>query len=64
MALPMGTNGNKPDINVITEEDKRLWAVNKWLLAHPETDQVAAGAYVGLVGKNIDLTVDEHEIIG
>lgn len=58
VALPMGTNGEKPEISVLTAEDKLLWASNKWLLAHPESSEAAAGAYVGLAGKNIDLTVD------
>ena len=36
-------------------EDKLLWARNKWLLAHPEADEAAQGAYVGLKGENIDI---------
>lgn len=56
IALPMGTNTKKPDIIQITDEDKFLWARNKWLLAHPETDEAAQGAYVGLTGENIDVS--------
>ena len=37
-------------------EDKRLWARNKWLLAHKDTSEAAAGAYVGLVGENTDIS--------
>ena len=37
------------------EEDRRLWARNKWLLAHPESSEAAQGAWVGLTGRNIDL---------
>lgn len=55
VALPRGTNTEKPDITPANEEDKRLWARNKWLLAHPESQQAARGAYVGLSGKNIDI---------
>ena len=58
VALPMGTNGEKPNIEALTAEDALMWAANKWLLAHPETSEAAAGAYVGLVGKNINLIVD------
>ena len=28
-------------------------AVNKWLMAHKDTQEAENGAYVGLVGKNI-----------
>lgn len=58
VALPAGTNTDKPEINPITEESKLLWARNKWLLAHPESSEATIGAYVGLFGKNIDLTSD------
>ena len=55
VALPKGTNTEKPDITARNDEDRRLWARNKWLLAHPESRQASLGAYVGLRGKNIDL---------
>ena len=58
VALPMGTNLDKPEISVLTKEDNLLWASNKWLLAHPASSEAAAGAHVGLVGNNIDLTKD------
>ncbi len=34
-------------------DDKTLWKVNKWLLAHKDTKQATLGAYVGIVGENI-----------
>ncbi len=55
VVLPKGTNTYKPEINPRNEEDKWLWARNKWLLAHPDSGEAADGAYVGLTGKNIDL---------
>ncbi len=55
VALPKGTNTEKPSIARIGPEDRLLWARNKWLLAHPESDEAEKGAYIGLVGKNIDL---------
>lgn len=55
VVLPRGTNDAKPDITAANEEDKRLWARNKWLLAHPESDEAAQGAYVGLTGENTDI---------
>ena len=55
VALPQGTNMDKPVISGKTTEDKRLWARNKWLLAHPESSEAKQGAYIGLTGKNIDI---------
>ena len=40
------------------EEDKWLWARNKWLLAHPESNQAKRGAHIGLSGDNIDIKED------
>ena len=39
-------------------DDAQLWACNKWLLAHVESSEAAAGAYVGLEGVNIDIADD------
>ena len=55
VALPAGTNTEKPAVPPVTEEDRLLWAKNKWLLAHPASDEAAAGAYIGLAGGNIDI---------
>ena len=55
VALPKDTNTEKPDITPLTAEDKYLWARNKWLLAHPDSAEAAAGAVAALVGENIDL---------
>lgn len=55
VALPMGTNTDKPDITPKTAEDKLLWARNKWLLAHPDSGEAQQGAYIGLTGENIDI---------
>lgn len=55
VALPKGTNTERPEIKALNEEDKLLWARNKWLLAHPESSEALQGAHVGLVGKNIDI---------
>ena len=55
VALPAGTNTEKPDIRPLTEEDKLLRACNKWLLAHPDSAEAADGAYVGLTGENTDI---------
>ena len=55
VVLPRGTNTYMPEIAAGNFEDKLLWARNKWLLAHPDTSEAKAGAYVGLVGENIDI---------
>ena len=58
VALPRGTNGPKPDITPANEEDRTLWACNKWLLAHPESAEAAQGAPQLLCGENIDIAAD------
>ena len=55
IALPKGTNTDRPALMPKAPEDALLWACNKWLLAHPESDEAAQGAYVGLTGENIDI---------
>ena len=56
VVLPRGTNTDKPEIAVGNEEDNLLWARNKWLLCHPESPEAGQGAYVGLVGENLDIS--------
>ena len=55
VVLPLGTNTEKPEFVPKNDEDRWLWARNKWLLAHSESDEAAQGAYVGLRGENIDI---------
>lgn len=56
VVLPYGTNFGLPKQPAGTEgEDRLLWAENKWLLAHKDTTEAANGAYVGLIGENIDI---------
>ena len=59
IALPDKTNtdyeGVRKGVNAM---DKMLWARNKWLLAHPESSEAAAGAVVALTGVNIDIAAD------
>lgn len=58
VALPMGTNTDRPNMENLTKEDGYLTARNKWLLAHPDSSEAKGGALVGLCGKNIDIAVD------
>ena len=55
VALPWGTNTGRPAMENKTAEDPYLTARNKWLLAHPDSDEAKGGAKVGLTGKNIDI---------
>lgn len=55
VALPKGSNTEKPFMKNQGGDDNLLWACNKWLLAHPESGEAAQGAYVGLTGENIDI---------
>ena len=55
VVLPKGTNCEKPEITVKNHEDTLMTARNKWLLAHPESDEAKGGAVVGLSGENIDI---------
>ena len=58
IALPLNTNTDYRPVCKANVMDSMLWARNKWLIAHPETTEAAAGAYVGLVGENIDIAAD------
>ena len=55
VALPKGTNTAKPDMQNNGGDDPLLWACNKWLLAHAESTEAKAGAYIGLTGENIHI---------
>jgi len=55
IVLPKGTNYAMPEITPANFEDKLLFASNKWLIAHPDTNEAKQGAYVGITGENIDL---------
>ncbi|MDR1506148.1 MAG: DUF4867 family protein [Treponema sp.] len=56
IALPRGTNTEKPVITPKNREDKLLAACNKWLLAHPDSAEAKTpGIHVGITGENIDV---------
>ncbi len=58
IGLPLNTNTDYRPGGGANVMDAMLWARNKWLIAHPEASEAAAGAYVGLVGENIDIAAD------
>ena len=60
VVLPLGTNTEKPEITPKNDEDKLLWARNKWLLAHPDSSEAKSGAWIGIRGVNIDLETKEN----
>lgn len=51
IVLPKGTNYDIPS----SEQTNMLWASNKWLLAHPNSNEAKHGAHIGLIGDNIVL---------
>ena len=55
VVLPRDTNTKRPEIQTGNLEDRLLWARNKWLIAHPGSNEASAGAFVGLTGENITL---------
>ena len=55
VALPRGTNTERPRFASKTYEDTLLTARNKWLLAHAESDEAKSGAVVALTGENLDI---------
>ena len=58
VVLPRGTNTAKPDFAPKCDEDGWMTARNKWLLAHPQSDEAGSGAHIGLSGINIDIKED------
>lgn len=55
VVLPRGTNLPLAPFAPRTGEDAYLFAQNRWLLAHSDSEAARRGAYIGLVGENIDL---------
>lgn len=55
IVLPRGTNGEKPVAAGDGEENRLLWACNKWLIAHPDSGEAKQGAFAGLSGENIEI---------
>ena len=58
IALPLNTNTDYRPGGGANVLDQQLWARNKWLIAHPDTSEAAQGAFVGLIGENIDIAAD------
>lgn len=58
VALPAGTNTDFRLPGAPNPLDRQLWARNKWLIAHPDSDEAAQGAVIGLSGENTDIAGD------
>ncbi len=58
VALPLNTNTDYRPAGGANVRDAQLWARNKWLIAHPESDEARQGAFVGLIGENTDIAAD------
>ena len=58
VALPAGTNTDFRLAGLPDPLDRQLWARNKWLIAHADSDEAAQGAVIGLTGENIDIAGD------
>lgn len=53
--LPRDTNLSLENNIEKANEDALLFAKNKWLIGHKDTDLGAQGAFIGLVGENIHI---------
>ncbi len=54
IVLSSGTNGPKPNGLASFGEDSLCSGTNKWLIVHPESNEAKEGAYIGLLGENIE----------
>ena len=59
VVLTRGTNTplDKVDPSAPGEEGL-LWMRNKWLLCHPDSPQAQKGAFVGITGKNLTVSIE------
>jgi len=55
VVLPALTNLEMPEIAVKNSEDELLYARNKWLLCHKDSDEAKGRGAVRLTGENIDI---------
>lgn len=52
--LPKGTNtGNAEKCDACTTEEKMHLSTNKWLMAHPDSEEAKKGTYIGIKGENL-----------
>lgn len=59
VVLPRDTNLPLENSVEKVNEDALLFARNKWLIGHKDTDLESQGAFIGLVGENISIKMEE-----
>ncbi len=58
VVLPRDTNTPlSGSVSAKNNEDKLLLMKNKWVIAHPDSGMAKDGAYVGIVGENLKLSI-------
>ena len=58
VVLERGTNAPLDAVDPSAPgEQGLLWMQNKWLICHPDSPQAAKGAFVGIRGENITLSI-------
>ena len=58
VVLEKGTNEALESVNTAAPgEEKLLWMRNKWLTCHPDSPQKEKGAFAGIYGENLTLTI-------
>lgn len=59
VVLTKGTNEPLDRVDTAAPgEEGLLWMRNKWLLCHPDSPQAQKGAFVGITGRNLTLSID------
>ena len=59
VVLTRGTNTPLERVDAAAPgEEGLLWMRNKWLLCHPDSPQAQKGAFVGITGENLTLSLD------
>lgn len=59
VVLTKGTNGPLDRVDPSAPgEEGLLWMRNKWLLCHPDSPQAQKGAFVGITGENLRLSLE------
>ena len=59
VVLTAGTNTPLDRVDTAAPgEEGLLWMRNKWLLCHPDSPQAQNGAFIGITGENLKLSIE------
>ena len=59
VVLTRGTNAPLDHVDIhVPGEAGLLWMKNKWLLCHKDSPQAQKGAYIGITGQNLTLSLE------